>query len=506
MSTLDSAIDELAAEDPAGMSASALAADLVAIDRALARLAGERARRVAVFDAVDGGAADGAVTTAAWLRQACRTGGDESRTQVRVAAQLRDLPATAAALQSGQIGWSHAALLAPVLTKARAILDVAAAQELEATLLDLARVESADRVAIAVRRVRFQLEPGGSLDRADREFQRRWLSTAVTPDRLVHIQGVLDAEGGATLLAALDAHMPPPTPDDTRSRAQVRADALVEIAGGHLAHGDVPAAGRRPHLTLTADLATLQRAIGAIGAIGAPGAPASAPGDAANTPGAPASAPGDAAAPRTAETSPGDAVGRAGDAVRRADSVDPTRDVDWGSVVLGRVGAELGWTGPIPPETARRIACDATVTRLLLDPDGQPLHLGRTRRLVSPAQRIVLAQRDGGCVFPRCDRPPEWCDAHHLTSWVDGGRTDVEELCLLCRFHHRFTHEGGWTVTRDRFGRFTVEPPGGPGAPARRGSAHRRAARVGPPLVARCGGLVRELGGAGAPSSRPGRG
>jgi hypothetical protein len=275
------------------------------------------------------------------------------------------------------------------------------------------------------------------------------------------------------LLAALDAHMPPPTPDDTRSRAQVRADALVEIAAGHLAHGDVPAAGRRPHLTLTADLATLQRAIGAIGA------PANAPGD---------------------------AVGRAGDAVRRADSVDPTRDVDWGSVVLGRVGAELGWTGPIPPETARRIACDATVTRLLLDPDGQPLHLGRTRRLVSPAQRIVLAQRDGGCVFPRCDRPPEWCDAHHLTSWVDGGRTDVEELCLLCRFHHRFTHEGGWTVTRDRFGRFTVEPPGGPGAPARRGSAHRRAARVGPPLVVRCGGSVRELGGAGEPSSRPGRG
>ncbi|HEY0358813.1 MAG TPA: DUF222 domain-containing protein [Mycobacteriales bacterium] len=436
MGDLDSAIDELAAEDPTGMSTSALAADIVAIDRAVARLAGERARRIAVFDEAGGGAADGAVTTAAWLRQACRTGGEESRTQVRVSAQLRDLPGTAAALRAGEIGWGHAALLAPVLTQARAVLDVESAQELEATLLELARVESADWVATAVRRVRFELDAEGELARADRDFRRRWVSTAVTPEGLVHIRGVLDAEGGATLLAALNAHMPPPSPEDTRSRSQVRADALVEIAGGEQARGDVPAvAGPRPHLTLTADLGTLQRAIGT-----------------------------------TADR------------------------VAWKDVVLGRRGAELSWTGPIPAETARRIACDATVTRLLLDPEGQPLHLGRRRRLVSPAQREVLAQRDGGCIFPRCDRPPEWCDAHHLTSWVDGGRTDIEELCLLCRFHHRFTHEGGWTVTRDHFGRYTVEPTGGPGGPARPGSTRRRTARAGPLLTARCSGAAREVG------------
>jgi hypothetical protein len=453
MSTLDSAVDELAAEDPASMPTSALAADIVAIDRALARLAGERARRIAVFDAVDGGAADGAVTTAAWLRQTCRTGGQESRSQVRVSAMLSDLPTTATALRAGEIGWAHAALLGPVLTEARAVLDVEEAQELETTLVELARRESADRVATAVRRVQFLLDADGGLARADRDFRRRWLTTAVTSDGLVHIHGLLDAEGGATLLTALDAHMPPPTPDDLRTRAQVRADALVEVAGGELARGDLPAvAGRRPHLTLTADLGTLQRAIGAL------------------------------------SIAPGEDADHGGTACTDSGAVG---GVDWKDVVLGRLGAQLSWTGPIPAETARRIACDATVTRLLLDPEGQPLHLGRKRRLVSPAQRIALAQRDGGCIFPRCERPPEWCDAHHLKSWADGGRTDIEELCLLCRFHHRCTHEGGWTVTRDDFGRYTVEPPGGPGAPSRLVPARRRTARAGPPLTVRCAGAAR---------------
>lgn len=460
MSTLDSAIDELAAVDPASVPRTVLAEDLVVIDRALARLAGERARRIAVFDAADGRAADGAVTTAAWLRQACRTGGHESRSQVRVSAQLRDLPATAAALESGEIGWAHAVVLAPVLSKARAILDPEGARELEATLLELARVESPDQLAIAVRRVRYLLDPDGELARADRDFRRRWLATAVTPEGLVHIQGVLDAEGGATVLTALDAHMPPPSPEETRSRAQVRADALVELAAGHLAEGQLPTvAGRRPQLTLTADLGTLQRALGAATAVGG-GIPS-----------------------RDTTAAPHDAVGGT-DAVAGTGGAEG-KGVDWKGVVLGRLGAELGWTGPIPPEAARRIACDSTVTRLLLGPDGQPLNLGRRCRLVSSGQRVALAQRDRGCIFPRCDRPPEWCDAHHLQSWVDGGRTDIDHLCLLCRFHHRFTHEGGWTVTRDPLGRFTVEPPGGPEATPTSKAAFRGGARVGMPRVRR---------------------
>jgi hypothetical protein len=89
----------------------------------------------------------------------------------------------------------------------------------------------------------------------------------------------------------------------------------------------------------------------------------------------------------------------------------------------------------------------------------QPLDLGRTTRVVSPAQRTALSVRDGGCVVPGCDRPLGWCEAHHLWHWLDGGPTDLDNLALLCRAHHRAVHEGGWQLTRGPAGRFTATPP-----------------------------------------------
>jgi hypothetical protein len=100
----------------------------------------------------------------------------------------------------------------------------------------------------------------------------------------------------------------------------------------------------------------------------------------------------------------------------------------------------------------------------------QPLDLGRTTRIISPAQRAALAVRDRGCVFPGCERPLAWCDAHHLWHWVDGGPTDLWNLALVCRAHHRSVHEGGWQLTRGPDGRFTATP----GRPSHR---HRRRRR-----------------------------
>jgi len=71
----------------------------------------------------------------------------------------------------------------------------------------------------------------------------------------------------------------------------------------------------------------------------------------------------------------------------------------------------------------------------------QPLNLGRATRVIQPAQRHALAVRDRGCVFPACDRPLSWCDAHHLWHWIDGGPTNLNNLALLCRAHHRIVHE-----------------------------------------------------------------
>jgi hypothetical protein len=89
----------------------------------------------------------------------------------------------------------------------------------------------------------------------------------------------------------------------------------------------------------------------------------------------------------------------------------------------------------------------------------QPLEVGRTTRVVQPAQRAALAVRDGGCVFPNCERPLAWCEAHHLRHWLHGGPTDLANLALLCRAHHRAVHEGGWRLTRQPDGRLTATPP-----------------------------------------------
>jgi hypothetical protein len=115
------------------------------------------------------------------------------------------------------------------------------------------------------------------------------------------------------------------------------------------------------------------------------------------------------------------------------------------------------WTGVtfasgarVDAATLRRLACDCNVIPAVLGGAGEPLDLGRSRRLVSPAQRRALVLRDGRCRFPGCDRPSEWTDAHHLTPWWKGGRTNVNEMVLLCRRHHRIVHDGQWTLTYHR--------------------------------------------------------
>lgn len=95
---------------------------------------------------------------------------------------------------------------------------------------------------------------------------------------------------------------------------------------------------------------------------------------------------------------------------------------------------------------ARRLACNAGILPAVLDGDSHVLDLGRTRRLFDRHQRLALALRDRGCVFPRCGRPPSWCEAHHLTPWSKGGSTDLSDGVLLCSFHHHLIHDDEWQL------------------------------------------------------------
>jgi hypothetical protein len=92
-----------------------------------------------------------------------------------------------------------------------------------------------------------------------------------------------------------------------------------------------------------------------------------------------------------------------------------------------------------------RIADEADIWPTIIDRNGVPLALGRSRRLASPGQTMALIARDAGCSFPGCTHPPQWCDRHHILDWILGGPTDLENLTLLCRYHHTHFLQKGWT-------------------------------------------------------------
>jgi hypothetical protein len=108
---------------------------------------------------------------------------------------------------------------------------------------------------------------------------------------------------------------------------------------------------------------------------------------------------------------------------------------------------------------AQRMACNAHLVALYLDSDSRVVDHGMTRRLFDRHQRLILAARDHGCVFPGCDRPPSWCEAHHITYWSENGPTDLDNAALLCHFHHHLVHEGQWSMRMAPDGIPEIIPP-----------------------------------------------
>ena len=115
--------------------------------------------------------------------------------------------------------------------------------------------------------------------------------------------------------------------------------------------------------------------------------------------------------------------------------------------------------GPgVPAGTSRRLACDAALVGLFENAEGIPLSVGRQTRAIPPWLRRALQARDGGCRFPGCTHA-RFVDGHHIRHWADGGETSLENLLLLCRFHHRLVHEGGFGCTRTRSGEVLFTTP-----------------------------------------------
>jgi hypothetical protein len=125
----------------------------------------------------------------------------------------------------------------------------------------------------------------------------------------------------------------------------------------------------------------------------------------------------------------------------------------------GAPAADLDFSLPISAETVERLACDCSVTRILLGADSVVIDVGRERRVISPAQRKALNVRDKGCRWPGCDRSATWTDGHHIDHWNKGGPSDLPNLALLCVRHHWMAHEGKWQLVRTDDGKFLAIPP-----------------------------------------------
>jgi hypothetical protein len=125
----------------------------------------------------------------------------------------------------------------------------------------------------------------------------------------------------------------------------------------------------------------------------------------------------------------------------------------------GAPAAELEFSLPISSKTVERLACDCSVTRILLGADSMVIDVGRAKRVISAPQRKALNARDGGCTWPGCDRPASWTSGHHLHHWARGGPGDLPNLTLLCYRHHWNVHEGNWQLVRGDDGRILTVPP-----------------------------------------------
>ncbi len=146
--------------------------------------------------------------------------------------------------------------------------------------------------------------------------------------------------------------------------------------------------------------------------------------------------------------------------VRGGERPHVTMTVEY-DALAGRLGtAVLDATGvTVGPAVARRLLCDCDVIPAVLGSAGEPLDIGRATRVWPAAIRRAVGLRDGGCIFPGCDRPFRWCEIHHCWFWVDGGPTSLANAASLCSAHHVLIHQGDWVVRMAKNGQPEVIPP-----------------------------------------------
>jgi hypothetical protein len=123
---------------------------------------------------------------------------------------------------------------------------------------------------------------------------------------------------------------------------------------------------------------------------------------------------------------------------------------------------ETGFGEPVPPDTIRRMCCDAHIIPIVLGGDGEVLDVGRRSRLATRSQRVALRAMYRTCGMPGCDVPFDRCQIHHVDEWkADQGPTALDKLLPLCTRDHHLVHDDGWTLHLEPDRRLTVTRPDG---------------------------------------------
>jgi uncharacterized protein DUF222 len=460
---------------------------------------------VASFDTRDLAPADGFGTVKGWLVAFGRLSLGAASALLAKGRLLRQLPKLAAAARRGEASSEHLAKVEQLAAQV-GVGAVAEADEILATACASLRPSDLARLC---ERIRAYVDPDGPEPDPGADFERRSVVLSRS-GRMLLLRGLLDPEAGAALRSALDALMTAPAVDDFRTAPQRRADALAELARQSLNHGQLPTVGGiRPHLGILITPSTLLHGHSPIPEPEqTPAQPDHDDGDhgddqhdqdwsddldyseACHDDVEPDECDSQLDEDEPSEAEPHQAERDHEDQDQpehEHDHAEPTpaeqehtgcwggdagvassKDTAQVSALLAgipppRQPAWLEWFGEVPAALAQRLACDASVWRVVLDPrTGLPLDVGRSMRLVPHWMRKALHARDRGCRWPGCTSPGAWTDCHHLDPWYLGGRTIIDRLIQLCRWHHVRVHEGGWRIELDRYsGELAVYRPDG---------------------------------------------
>ncbi|MBY5162134.1 HNH endonuclease signature motif containing protein [Salsipaludibacter albus] len=383
-------------------STAAAARGRVQVLRRLTGLAdAATAEAVDVLRRAGGVEADGASSTAEWVRANTGRSGRDAARVARLATDLADLPATRDALANGRITDESADAIARAARDGR----LGSPGDVDARLAPVATASSPEALRADIRDRQQAVDAAAMLRDETRQHAVRDVRLWREDTGLWQLHGQLPDELGQSFRTALDAFEeadPDGTPHEQRRRPGQRlADALAAMTGAVLDRGLAPGTGgvTRPHLSVIVHADTVSAGL----------------------------ADPDAADPDHHAAAPAE------------------DDPRWADLPAG----ELPWGGKLSPQAVRRTFCDAAVSRIVMAGDSQVLDVGRATRNWSGPQRRAVNARDRGCRGPNCSLPIAWTQVHHLQWWRHDGPTAVDNGLALCHRCHRLVHDHGWTIDFD---------------------------------------------------------